>query len=66
MGIKGKYKKFSDDVESVAYWYQTDPHAPFPPLPAVKDPMASVLLDPQDNQPPAPAASFRPDKAKGT
>jgi len=22
-----------DDVSSVAYWYQTEPHAPFPPLP---------------------------------
>ena len=24
----------NDDFSSVAYWYQTEPHAPFPPLPA--------------------------------
>ena len=23
----------SDDVSSVAYWYQDEPHAPFPDLP---------------------------------
>ena len=22
---------------SVAYWYQTEPHSPFPPLPGVKE-----------------------------
>ena len=22
-----------DDIASVAYWYQTEPHAKFPPLP---------------------------------
>ena len=22
-----------DDIASTAYWYQTEPHAPFPPLP---------------------------------
>lgn len=27
----------SDNYFSVAYWYQTEPHAPFPPLPAVED-----------------------------
>ena len=27
----------SDNYFSVAYWYQTEPHAPFPPLPAVND-----------------------------
>jgi hypothetical protein len=27
----------SDDWSSTAYWYQTEPHAPFPPLPAVGD-----------------------------
>jgi len=29
----------SDNFYSVAYWYQTEPHAPFPRLPAVKDRM---------------------------
>jgi hypothetical protein len=27
----------SDNFFSVAYWYQTEPHAAFPPLPAVED-----------------------------
>ncbi|MBM3289634.1 MAG: DUF2961 domain-containing protein, partial [Candidatus Hydrogenedentes bacterium] len=26
-----------DDFSSVAYWYQTEPHVPFPPLPAPAD-----------------------------
>ncbi len=25
----------SDNYYSVAFWYQTEPHGPFPPLPAV-------------------------------
>ena len=28
----GKYKLLSDDIASVAYWYQAEPHAPFPAL----------------------------------
>jgi hypothetical protein len=27
----------SDNYYSVAYWYQTEPHAPFPPLPALEE-----------------------------
>lgn len=27
----------SNDYASTAYWYQTEPHAPFPPLPKVND-----------------------------
>jgi hypothetical protein len=27
----------SDDYSSTAYWYQAEPHAPFPALPAVAD-----------------------------
>ena len=47
LGWQGsKYKKLSDDVASVAYWYQTFPHAPFPPLPPLKDRLAQVLPDP--------------------
>ncbi len=34
-GKDGKYKKLHDDIASVAYWYQTEPHAPFPKLPDV-------------------------------
>ena len=29
-GDDGKYKKLSDDIASVAYWYQAEPRAPFP------------------------------------
>lgn len=30
----GTYLPLHDDLSSVAYWYQAEPHAPFPPLPA--------------------------------
>ena len=29
----GRYLPLEDDIASVAYWYQTEPHAPFPKLP---------------------------------
>jgi hypothetical protein len=29
----GRYLPLRDDIASVAYWYQTEPHAPFPDLP---------------------------------
>ncbi len=29
----GRYLPLMDDISSVAYWYQTEPHAPFPKLP---------------------------------
>jgi hypothetical protein len=33
-GTAGRYKVLQDDVASVAYWYQTEPHARFPALPS--------------------------------
>lgn len=30
----GAYLPLKDDYASVAYWYQTEPHNPFPPLPS--------------------------------
>ena len=36
-GKDQRYKKLSDDIASVAYWYQNEPHAPFPPLLALAD-----------------------------
>jgi len=30
----GRYLQTEDDVAAVAFWYQTEPHAPFPPLPS--------------------------------
>lgn len=29
----GRYLPLQDDIASVAFWYQTEPHAPFPSLP---------------------------------
>ncbi|HEY2753777.1 glycoside hydrolase family 172 protein [Phenylobacterium sp.] len=31
---EGAYLPLQDELSSVAYWYQAEPHAPFPPLPA--------------------------------
>ncbi len=31
---EGRYLPLQDDLASVAYWYQLEPHHPFPPLPA--------------------------------
>ena len=28
----GRYLPLQDDIASVAYWYQAEPHAPFPKL----------------------------------
>lgn len=30
----GEYLPLQDDIASVVYWYQTEPHAKFPPLPS--------------------------------
>jgi hypothetical protein len=30
---EGRYLPLKDDLSSVAFWYQTEPHAPFPKLP---------------------------------
>ena len=35
-GGDGRYKLLSDNIASVAYWYQTEPHAAFPPLPPLE------------------------------
>ncbi|NLZ04533.1 MAG: DUF2961 domain-containing protein [Phycisphaerae bacterium] len=34
---EGRYLPLQDDISSVVYWYQTEPHAPFPELPAKKE-----------------------------
>ena len=33
----GKYQPLTDDIASTAFWYQTLPHAKFPPLPGPND-----------------------------
>ncbi len=30
----GRYLPLQDDISSVAFWYQKEPHAPFPRLPS--------------------------------
>lgn len=32
-GADGRYKALQDDLASLAFWYQLEPHAPFPKLP---------------------------------
>ncbi len=43
----------SDDFYSVAYWYQTEPHAAFPTLPAAEDRIPK-MYDPGGGAAPAP------------
>ena len=31
------YRPLADDIASVAYWYQTEPHAKFPDFPGIKE-----------------------------
>jgi hypothetical protein len=45
-GPDGKYKKLDDDIASVAYWYQTEPHAPFPKLPGPAERMRDAKRPP--------------------
>ena len=30
---EGRFLPLQDDLSAVAFWYQSDPHAPLPPLP---------------------------------
>lgn len=32
-----KFEPLTDDIASVGYWYQAEPHAPFPELPPVRE-----------------------------
>jgi hypothetical protein len=33
----GKYQPLEDDIASVGYWYQAEPHAAFPELPGIRE-----------------------------
>ena len=33
----GKFEPLTDDIASVAYWYQAEPHTPFPEFPPVEE-----------------------------
>jgi hypothetical protein len=46
----GHANNFENDYSSVAYWYQTEPHQPFPPLPDERAPSGGVA-----SAPPAPS-----------
>ena len=41
VGYRGLFER-QDDVASVAYWYQTHPHAPFAPLMSKRGQMAKI------------------------
>jgi hypothetical protein len=30
--LNRKFEPLTDDISSVGYWYQTEPHAPFPAM----------------------------------
>jgi hypothetical protein len=34
---KPRYLPLQDDIASTVFWYQTEPHAPFPSLPGAND-----------------------------
>lgn len=34
---QSKFQPLADDIASVAYWYQTPPHAPFPKFPSLEE-----------------------------
>ena len=52
----------SDNFYSVAYWYQAEPHMPFPPLPPVDDriPTLQIVGGPGNGSPDHPAGSLSP------
>jgi hypothetical protein len=58
----GKYLPLEDDIASVAYWYQAEPHAKFPPLPAKEN----LVVKPLSVKPPVaekkPATEKKPAK----
>lgn len=41
-GKDGKYAKMDDDIASVAFWYQAEPHAAFPALPPAAERLRDV------------------------
>jgi hypothetical protein len=51
----GHYLPLEDDIASVAFWYQTEPHTPFPTLPAkdVLEVRRQVLSPPKTEEKPA-------------
>ncbi len=46
----GRYLPLQDDIASVAWWYQAEPHAKFPALPARE----ALEVKPPEIKPPEP------------
>lgn len=44
----GHANRRADEISSVAFWYQAEPHKPFPPLPAVADRMPAYRAPYED------------------
>jgi hypothetical protein len=58
--IKAGFEERPDDFSSVAFWYQTEPHKPFPPLPPAQDRLYvdySKIIEAEDLVPKAKASS---------
>ncbi len=64
----GSENKRQDDYASTAYWYQAEPHAPFPPLPPVDERLPAPRREelPEEEKPtpivkiPTPSAELEP------
>ena len=56
----GHNNNLSLDLRSVAYWYQTEPHKPFPPLPSAEEREPKPGVSPNDIQ------RWRQDWQQGT
>ncbi|SNT34720.1 Protein of unknown function [Granulicella rosea] len=58
----GHANQRSDNFYSVAYWYQSEPHMPFPALPPVDDriPRLQIVGGPGNDSPNKPAGSLLP------
>ena len=52
----------SDNFYSVAYWYQAEPHMPFPPLPPMDEriPKLQIVGGPGNNSPTQPVPALSP------
>jgi hypothetical protein len=36
-GGQARYLPLQDDIASTVFWYQSEPHAPFPTLPGINE-----------------------------
>ena len=59
----GIHNERDEDYSTVAFWYQTEPHKPFPPLPAARDRYPSKPGPPADSEQPSPGAGGIPQES---